>query len=150
MVNIAPQWQLSHNALFCNRNVHTCAHFCYKMVYCGIWNSCMVGFWRWFIDIVYPEYSGLSTRGDTWYRHFLFCFSWRICWHQCLMGHCWHIMFGVLISATFSVARSINTASKTYVATLRTSRIAYLTILIYVSLRMIDYRKTSRGRAEQL
>ena len=25
-----------HNAPFCNRNVHRCAHFCYKMVHCGI------------------------------------------------------------------------------------------------------------------
>ena len=37
----------SHNALFCNRNVHMCAHFCYKLVHCGIfdalwdlWNGC--------------------------------------------------------------------------------------------------------------
>ena len=27
---------ISHNAPFCNRNVHTCAHLCYKMVHCGI------------------------------------------------------------------------------------------------------------------
>ena len=27
---------ISHNAPFCNRNVHTCAHLCYKMVYCGL------------------------------------------------------------------------------------------------------------------
>ena len=27
---------ISHNAPFCNRNVHMCAHFCYKMVHCGI------------------------------------------------------------------------------------------------------------------
>ena len=36
--------QISHNAPFCNRNVHACAHFCYKMVHCGIWNWCIVGF----------------------------------------------------------------------------------------------------------
>ena len=36
--------QISHNALFCSRNVHTSAHFCYKMVHCGIWDWCMVGF----------------------------------------------------------------------------------------------------------
>ena len=36
--------QISHNAPFCNRNVHTCAHFCYKMVHCGIWDWCIVGF----------------------------------------------------------------------------------------------------------
>ena len=27
---------LFHNAPFCNRNVHVCAHFCYKMVHCRI------------------------------------------------------------------------------------------------------------------
>ena len=26
---------ISNNAPFCNRNVHICAHFCYKMVQCG-------------------------------------------------------------------------------------------------------------------
>ena len=26
---------ISHNASRCNRNVHTCAHFCYKVVHCG-------------------------------------------------------------------------------------------------------------------
>ena len=28
--------QISRNATFCNRNVHICAHFCYKMVHCWI------------------------------------------------------------------------------------------------------------------
>ena len=31
----------------CNRNVHLCAHFCYKMVHCGIYAWCIVGFVRW-------------------------------------------------------------------------------------------------------
>ena len=30
---------MSHNAPFCNRNVHTCAHFCYKTVHCGMWGE---------------------------------------------------------------------------------------------------------------
>ena len=38
-----PQW------LFCNRNVHSCAHFCYKVVQYGIWDRCIV----WFLRIVY-------------------------------------------------------------------------------------------------
>ena len=37
---------ISHNATFCNRNVHTCAHFCYKMLHCGIFVWCIVGFVR--------------------------------------------------------------------------------------------------------
>ena len=35
---------ISHNAPLCNRNVHTCAHFCYKMVHCGIFVRCSMGF----------------------------------------------------------------------------------------------------------
>ena len=38
---------ISQNAPFCNRNAHTCAHFCYKMVYSGILVWCIVGFVRW-------------------------------------------------------------------------------------------------------
>ena len=40
--------QLSHNALFCNRNVKICAHF-YMCTFllqngdCGIWDWCVVG-----------------------------------------------------------------------------------------------------------
>ena len=39
--------QISHNAQFCNRNVHICAHFCYKMVHRGVFVWCTVGFVRW-------------------------------------------------------------------------------------------------------
>ena len=39
--------QISQTAPFWNRNVHTCAHFCYKMVHCGIWNCCIVEFVKW-------------------------------------------------------------------------------------------------------
>ena len=39
--------QISHNAPFCDRNVHTCAHFCYKMSHCEIWHRCILGFVRW-------------------------------------------------------------------------------------------------------
>ena len=38
---------ISQNAPFCNRNVHMCAHFCYKMVHSGILVWCIVGFVRW-------------------------------------------------------------------------------------------------------
>ena len=36
--------QISHNARFCERNVHTSAHFCWKMVHYGIWDWCIVEF----------------------------------------------------------------------------------------------------------
>ena len=45
---------ISHNASFCNRNVHMCAHFCYKIVHCGIFVWCTVGFVRWFY---WPSFS---------------------------------------------------------------------------------------------
>ena len=42
-----PTMHLSHiqKAPFRNRNVHTCAHFWYKIVHCGIFVWCTVGFW---------------------------------------------------------------------------------------------------------
>ena len=41
-----PQYigQISHNTPFCNRKRHTCAHYCYKMLPCGIWDWCIVRF----------------------------------------------------------------------------------------------------------
>ena len=38
--------QISHNAAYCNRNVHTCPHSCNKMVHCMIWDRCTVRFVR--------------------------------------------------------------------------------------------------------
>ena len=35
---------VSHNAPSCNRNVHTCSYFCYKMVHCGMWDWCILLF----------------------------------------------------------------------------------------------------------
>ena len=34
---------IPQNAPFCNRNVRTCSHFCYKMLHCGTWDYCIVG-----------------------------------------------------------------------------------------------------------
>ena len=36
--------QISNNAPFYNRNLHTGAHFCYKMVHSGMWDWCVVVF----------------------------------------------------------------------------------------------------------
>ena len=47
---------ISHNTPICNKNVRMgCAHFCYKMVHCGIWDWCIVWFVRWlnFIPILH-------------------------------------------------------------------------------------------------
>ena len=38
---------ISHSAPFCNISVHTCAHYGYKMLHCGIWHRCILGFVRW-------------------------------------------------------------------------------------------------------
>ena len=48
--------QISHNAPFCNRNVHTSAHICHKMVHCGTWQWCIGGcgtgeLWNWSIRL---------------------------------------------------------------------------------------------------
>ena len=45
--------QISHNAPFCNRNVHICAHFCYKMLHYGIWHRGILGFVKW---VYYQKY----------------------------------------------------------------------------------------------
>ena len=37
---------MSHNAPICNRNMHTCAHFCYKMRHCGIFICALWDLWR--------------------------------------------------------------------------------------------------------
>ena len=42
-----------------NRNMSTCAHFCCKMVYCGIWNWCIVGFVR---EVIWLTQGILFTR----------------------------------------------------------------------------------------
>ena len=39
--------QISHNAPFCDRNVHMCEHFCNKMVHSGMWHWCIAGCVRW-------------------------------------------------------------------------------------------------------
>ena len=36
--------QISYNAPFCNRNVHTFAHLCHQTMHGGIWEWCIVGF----------------------------------------------------------------------------------------------------------
>ena len=50
---------ISLNTPCCNRNVHMCAHFCYKMVHWGIWDGRTVTVW----DI------GKSNRPQTTTKH---------------------------------------------------------------------------------
>ena len=51
---------ISHDAPFCNRNVHTCAHFCYKIVHCGISVWCIVGFVNYGdAFLMHPSHNGI-------------------------------------------------------------------------------------------
>ena len=58
---------ISQNATFCDRNVHMCAHFCYKMVHCGICVWCILGFVRWLywswgyhVSVMWPGWTWIS------------------------------------------------------------------------------------------
>ena len=55
-------WQISHNAPFCNRNVHTCT-FLSQNVHCGIWDRCIAGFVQQsnLLNHFYPKYTRHST-----------------------------------------------------------------------------------------
>ena len=63
---------LSHNSSPCNRNVHTCVHFFYKVVHCRIWDWCIVGFvWqvycRWAcIFVPSPSITALTQSFQIW------------------------------------------------------------------------------------
>ena len=63
----------SHNAPFCNINVNICAHFCYKMVHCGIFAWCMWDLWdgsigngfQTFSHAIYFFYDSKHIKYDT-------------------------------------------------------------------------------------
>ena len=48
-IDLFSTMHLSHipQRTFCNRNVHVCAHFCYKMMYCGTFVKCIMVVMRW-------------------------------------------------------------------------------------------------------
>ena len=50
--NASDKYPVMHHC--CNRHVHTCAHFCYKMVHCGICDQCIVGFVHNFVSEMGP------------------------------------------------------------------------------------------------
>ena len=59
---------LSHNASFCNRNVHKCAHFCYKMVHCTIRDLCIVGYLQQ-AYFKYQQFESTSTKPNQTKHH---------------------------------------------------------------------------------
>ena len=60
-IGLSPRFKLtrtwfpitSYNVLFCNRNLHICAYFCYKMVHCGIFSDALWDFFRWVYLCIY-------------------------------------------------------------------------------------------------
>ena len=69
----------SHNSPFRDRNVHMYGHFCYKMVQCGVFVWCIVGFMRWvcFWESIFRSDAacewGISPGGHWW--HYNFCYT---------------------------------------------------------------------------
>ena len=54
----------SQNASVPYPTMHICEHFCYKMVHCGIWHWCILGFVRWVyctIKRLLVQYMGRSN-----------------------------------------------------------------------------------------
>ena len=66
MTPAGPNSPISHNAAFCNRNVHTCAHFCHKMLHCGIFVCYIVGFVKWVSSVRWPN--SVTHKTELW-RH---------------------------------------------------------------------------------
>ena len=89
---------ISCNAPFCNRNVHMCAHFCYKLVHCGIsvWYilgivstikcTCLSNF-----DILCMISDNRSTHEDTVEP----CFQPNVTTHHRAMDSTTHVTNGV-------------------------------------------------------
>ena len=62
--------QIFHNVSFCDRDVHTCAHFCYKIAYCGIFVECIVEF----VQLVYRK----KCQQGWFHNDFRWCIMWKI------------------------------------------------------------------------
>ena len=87
---------ISHNAPFCNRNVHMCAHFCYKTVHCGIFVWCIVGFVRCLFRGIFNLCSGsFIVLNQIW------CIL-----HQVLVGlNCTNWLFGASVTIDASAVK---------------------------------------------
>ena len=59
---------ISHNAPFCNINVHMCPHFCYNMVYRGLWDWCIVGFGQQVYTLKTPQLSMIRFVASSWWQ----------------------------------------------------------------------------------
>ena len=74
---------MSHNATFCNRNVHICAHFCYKMMHCvmrcGICEMVlfsehrMISLWQPLVPPVTKKVGIMTTHRVQWFVYLCGC-----------------------------------------------------------------------------
>ena len=94
---------------FCNRNVHTCAHFWYKVMHGGIFVSCIVGIVRWIHHVCSSSVYHITTLiarflGPKWAHLGPTGPMWVPCWpHElCYMGSqmCWFHVAGQYIQLT--------------------------------------------------
>ena len=83
--------QISHNAPFCNRNVHIYAHFCYKMVHCGIWDWCVHHGINDEFGLYYPRIRNTV--------HALWCLVvvWYHWWTKWLPSYRWYVWMHFLM-----------------------------------------------------
>ena len=81
--------QMSHNAPFCNRNVHTCTFLLQNdalwdmgLLHCGIWDWCIMGFVKWVnCTSAGPYMSNIRWNGSpfiTWNIHTYYWYT-RCC-----------------------------------------------------------------------
>ena len=65
---------ISHNASFCDRNVHMCAQFCYRIAHCVIFVCCIVGLVRYVSNVAN---GGVNTRFAVLFRETSSGISWK-------------------------------------------------------------------------
>ena len=97
---------LSHNASFCNKNVHMCAHFCYKMVHCGYSSNAFWDVWECFVICIILSWLIVLYRNPTIQRFA----GWVTCCSNCFSYPfefpclCWPL----LASLPFQITRQLD------------------------------------------
>ena len=89
--------QISHNIPLCNRNVHMCAHFCYKVVHCGIWDWCTVGFvWQVNGHVAQQTSNHIlrTEQTDVIQQTFQISFTWKKIFIFCFIFH-WSLLISI-------------------------------------------------------
>ena len=82
-----------------------CAHFCYKMLHCGIWHRCIQGIVRW----VYTRLSQVANLKPFFMEykdlHSQYCVCWWPNRRQCIKNH---VIFHPLRTKFFSGNKNIS------------------------------------------